>query len=658
MAKYSNKELADFVLASSNIDNEAKSQLVHMLRSNKTYGLVWEDNPEEAVEKMRSEIPMLLEDADKFVTSSSNEDPCHILIEGDNIHAISTLCYSHEGKFDVIYIDPPYNTGAKDWKYNNNYIDDNDTYRHSKWLSLMANRLRVAKRLLNPENSCLIVTIDENEFLHLGCLLEDIFPNANMQMITSVISPGGRGKKKGTDFTRTEEYIFFLRFGECVVYPEVRVEEQIPLPWRGLIRGTLANGRGKHGVGACGPNQFYPIYVNNYTRKIEKIGEPIMEGVSRFSVPVIPGCTAVFPVRPDGTEMNWGCVPDEAKYKLEHGYLRVTSYSPNKPQQYNIQYLTKGSIKDIEEGKAIIEGRAADGSVYGYYPSGKPMLPTTVWNISSHNAAQNGTELLKKIFGEQKFDYPKSLYAVEDCLRHILREKKEALVLDFFAGSGTTLHAIMELNHEDGGKRKCILVTNNENGICEEVTYERNKKVIQGYTTPSGAYVEGLSNNQLRYFKVNFIKREQTHQGKRKLFFSAVDLIRIKEECYHEKLQFGKLSLDNKANIIRYFEEPGKMLLVIFDPRVIRFVTQEIQSMNITSECIKIYVFADGAYPYKEDFKDVIGKVDLIPMPYAIEHALKYVLPPVVDDNIVTAELSEEEMRRLVNEANELTDNE
>lgn len=654
MAKYTNAELVEFIKGTPDLDNEAKSQLIKLLRENRSYGIVWEDNPEDAVEFMRGNIPYFVEDKSKEVLSGTQDSPAHVLIEGDNVNALAALVYTHEHSFDLIYIDPPYNTGTKDWKYNNNYIDDNDSYRHSKWLSLMANRLKIAKKLLKTENSALIVTIDDNEFLHLGCLLEQMFPNAIMQMVTSVISPGGRGKKKGTDFTRTEEYIFFLRFGDCVVYPEVRVEDKIALPWRGLIRGTLANGRGKHGVGACGPNQFYPIYVNNTTKRIEKIGTPIMEGVDRFTVPQIDGCTAVFPVRPDGTEMNWGCVPEEAESKLKNGYLRVSGYYPDKPQQYGIQYLTKGTINDIKEGKAIVEGIADDGSVYGYYPEGKPMLPTTVWNIATHNATQHGTELLKKIFGGQRFDYPKSLYAVKDCLRHILLEKKEALILDFFAGSGTTLHATMLMNHEDGGKRRCFLVTNNENNICEDVTYERNKRVINGYTTPKGEVVDGLEANNLRYFRTKFWSRSFDHQGKRKFFQSLVDTIRIKENCYSEYKQFGQLDLNGKDVFVRYFREGEKNLIMIYDSRVIPHIVSEIQSMRDELSLLKVYIFADGTYPYTEDFKDVIDKVDLIPMPSAMQKALKYVLPEQTDVALDHVDLSEVEIESELKEAERL----
>ena len=653
MAKYTNAELVNYISGCSTLDNEVKSQIIKILRENKQYGLVWENNPEDAKEILRDRVPVFREIKDRFVPSTDESAPNHILIEGDNLHAINTLCYTHEGKFDLIYIDPPYNTGAKDWKYNNDYVDDNDSYRHSRWLSMMYNRLVVAKHLLKPEDSALIVTIDDNECQRLGCLLDDLFPNAIIQMITTVISPGGRGKKKGTDFTRTEEYIFFVRFGECVVYPEVRVEERIDLPWRGLIRGTLANGRGKHGVGACGPNQFYPIYVNNYTRRIQEIGEPIMEGVSRFSVPQIPGCTAVFPVRPDGTEMNWGCVPEEAKSKLKNGYLRVSGYAPNKPQQYGIQYLTKGTINDILAGKAIVEGRKEDGSVYGYYPEGKPMLPTTVWNNPTHNATQYGTELLKKIFGDSRFDYPKSLFAVKDCLRHILAGKKDALILDFFAGSGTTLHATMLLNDEDGGHRRCFLVTNNENNICEEVTYVRNKKVIEGYTAPSGQFVDGLRNNTLRYFKTDLIDRSLSHQNKRSMAYALTDTICVKENCYSESSTFGALSLKGKEKLVRFFEDSGKRVLFVYSTKAFPFIINEIKKMDVGANPIKIYVFSDGVYPYTQDFYSVIEKVDLVALPGAFLSALKYILPQPKDERIDETNLTEEEIERMADEGND-----
>ena len=397
----------------------------------------------------------------------------HVLIEADNYHALQLLEYLYTGKVDCIYIDPPYNNGVSEWKYNNNIIDDNDSYKHSKWLSMMQKRLKIAKKLLNPKSSLLIVTIDDKEYLHLGCLLEELFPESKITMISSVINPAGKAKKGGIDFSRTDEYIFFLQIGDCPVLPETRDLTKTPIAWETFRRHSLANARGKHGVGACGPNQFYPFYIDNKTKKIVEIGEPIHESVSRFSVKQLDGCATVFPVRDNGIEMNWGAPPSYARELLRNGFLRVGAYSPNAPQQYSIQYLTKGTIKAINNGEVILTEKSADGTVNGYFPVGKPKVPTTNWNKASHNATSHGTDVINKILCDSRFDYPKSIYAVRDCLNLFLAEKKSALIVDFFAGSGTTLHSVNLMNAVDLGQRRCILVTNNEISKSEASTLEK-----------------------------------------------------------------------------------------------------------------------------------------------------------------------------------------
>ena len=333
------------------------------------------------------------------VCNAPDSDLWHMLIEADNYHALQLLEYIYAGRVDCIYIDPPYNTGARDWKYNNDYVDGNDVYRHSKWLSMMKRRLLLAKRLLNPKESMLIVAIDDKECNRLGLLLEEIFPGAKLTMISSVINPEGKAKKGGTDFSKVDEYIYFVQIGNATILPEKRDEENAPFVWEMFRRHSRANGRGMHGVGACGPNQFYPIYVNDATKRIVEIGQPIMEGVDRFSVKNIDGCTTVFPVRDDGTEMNWGALREEALDRLSKGYMKVTSYNPNKPQQYAISYLTGGTIKKIENGEAVLEGYDENGGIRGFFPSGKPKMPTTHWNKQSHKATTYGTLLLNKIIG-------------------------------------------------------------------------------------------------------------------------------------------------------------------------------------------------------------------------------------------------------------------
>ncbi len=378
----------------------------------------------------------------------------HTLIQADNYHALQLLQYLYAKKVDCIYIDPPYNTGARDWKYNNDYVDGSDFYRHSKWLSFMEKRLKIAKKLLNPMDSVLIVTIDEKEYLHLGCLLEELFPEANMQMISSVINHAGNGRLG--DFGRINEYIFYVRLGECKIEPhDDKIAINNEVVWDTLRRHNPSSIRPNR------PRQFYPIYIRLCDKKIVKIGDPITPEIDRFSVPSIDGCITVFPVKDDGTEMMWGVIPEECRRRYEGGYIRVGKYTPNKPQQFPLQMLSAGTIRDIEEGKVLVTGHRDDGSVIAIHPGGKKVLPKNQWDKDSHDARYYGTELLRPIIGD-RFSYPKSLYAVADTLRYVISEKKESIIIDFFAGSGTTLHAVNLLNAEDGGHRRCIMVTNNE----------------------------------------------------------------------------------------------------------------------------------------------------------------------------------------------------
>ena len=402
------------------------------------------------------------------VCNAPDSDLWHTLIEADNYHALQLLEYLYAGKVDCIYIDPPYNTGARDWKYNNDYVDGADAYRHSKWLSFMQKRLKVAKKLLNPKDSVLIVTIDEKEYLHLGCLLEEMFPEAGMQMISSVINPAGAGRQN--EFSRTDEYIFVLQLGAARVLPESRDMENVPIIWDTLRRSDLASRRGTI---KGGTSQFYPIYVDDKTHRIREIGAPLAHDVPIETVPEMPGCTTVFPIRDNGIEMCWGLRPEQARIRLHDGSIRVGKYMPEKPQKYIISYVTGGVVRDIESGAAIVTGRDEDGSVIAHYPKGRDKMPTTNWNRPTHDAQRYGTGILKLIFLDKRFSFPKSLYAVHDVINFFLGEKKDALVLDFFAGSGTTLHAVNLLNEEDGGKRCCIIATNNEVSDEESKTLQK-----------------------------------------------------------------------------------------------------------------------------------------------------------------------------------------
>ena len=280
----------------------------------------------------------------------------------------------------------------------------------------------------------------------------------------------------------------------------------------------------------------------------------------------------------------------------------------------------------------------------------------TILSSLLDDVPNSGFSDLKALKLEDKFSNPKPVALLYKLLSHFSTDNY--IILDFFAGSGTTLHATMQLNAEDGGHRQCILVTNNENNICEEVTYERNKRVIEGYTKPNGEFVEGLKDNNLRYYNIDFKERKQSHQSNRELFHEMKDLLCIKEDIYQEQHQFGSLPLKGKERMIRYFSENGREMLMVYDTRVIPFIVKEIEKMSEKEQPLKIYIFADGAYPYTDDFATVIDKVLLVPMPYAYYRGIKDSLPdvePKKDDN---TELTDEEQKQMMAEAIEAENNE
>lgn len=433
------------------------------------------------------------------------DKPCHTVINGENYHALKALTYTHRGKIDAIYIDPPYNSGAKDWKYNNDYVEDDDLYRHSKWLAMMERRLLIARELLNPAGSVLIVTIDEKEYLRLGLLLEQVFPESTPQMVSSVINR--KGIVRANEFTRTNEFIYFLLFGSERLNPS-RYESNAPVRWASLRRTDIESRRG---TAKGGQSQFFPIYVNKTTSIIEDIGVPIPPNVDRNLVQERSGCITIWPVRPDGTEMNWGLTPQSLKERLSKGFVKAVA--GRKDKEPTLYYLTSGQISDVTAGHLKVEGYEQNGAAIVAFEAGKATMPSTQWDFESHSAQEHGKSIIKALIPGRGFDFPKSLYAVEDAMRFFVKEKKDAIILDFFSGSGTTAHAVMRLNRQDGGHRQCISITNNEVaadeqtelreqglrpgdpdwekwGICDYITKPRVAAAITG-KTPDGDPIKG-----------------------------------------------------------------------------------------------------------------------------------------------------------------------
>lgn len=449
--------------------NKIDAELKRLLKQKK-FGLVFEDHMPEGLTE--GAIYPSLEFVDQ-VKHAPDKALWHALIEADNYYALQLLAYLYPGMVDCIYIDPPYNTGARDWKYNNDYVDSADQYRHSKWLSMMKRRLLLAKKLLNPRDSVLFVTIDEKEYLHLGCLLEEMFPEARMQMVSSVINPAG--VSRGGQFSRTNEYIFIVYMGDSAPVAmkldekwigEIKsIKRKNGLRWNTLLRS------GSHVLRSDSPNQFYPIFVSKDGKKIVSIGDSYF-GNNRNEIEAPEGCVAIWPIRSNGEEGNWQVSNKSLEILNKKGYIKLGRF--NDRGTMAIDYLKRGEIEKINNGIFTIKGYTPEGYVIvddsGYRPT---FVPGCQWNIPSHDATQQGTKMLDAIIGK-RFSYPKSLYAVHDAIRFFVANKPNALILDFFAGSGTTLHAVNLLNAEDGGNRRCILVTNNE--VSEQEAKDLKKK--------------------------------------------------------------------------------------------------------------------------------------------------------------------------------------
>ncbi len=455
------------------------------------------------------------------------DKPFHTVINGENFHALEALTFTHRGKLDAIYIDPPYNSGATDWKYNNSYVEKEDVYRHSKWLAMIERRLFLARELLNPSRSVLIVTIDAREFLRLGLLLPQIFPEARIQMVSSVINPKGVSVAGG--FRRADEYLFFVMLGDAAPkrlrlskewspssivsgtskIPKLDEDEEeasakrIEPAWTSMMR------RGSEAARTDRESMFYPIYADPVSKVIVEVGEALPLGIDE--APKKEGLVPILPIRRNGDQGRWQISAAELRARIKQGRIRLgraTSYG------FVVNYLPDGAYEAVLSDTFEIEGYAHDGSVIAFQiEDGDERIAPTQWKIESHNASEHGSGILEQLLPGRSFPFPKSLYAVEDALRFFLFDKQDAKVLDFFSGSGTTAHALARLNKQDGGQRQCISVTNNEVsadeqaklrqdglrpgdpdweqwGICDYITKPRIKAAITG-ETPEGQPIKG-----------------------------------------------------------------------------------------------------------------------------------------------------------------------
>lgn len=527
---------------------------VRRLRKRKKYGLVWEDKPEVFVEQCKTELPVLKEVRSKAVAKEKN-GPMNILIEGDNYHALSVLNYTHKGKIDVIYIDPPYNTGARDWKYNNNFVDINDMWRHSKWLSMMSNRLMSAKKLLKRDG-VLICAIDENEQAHLGVLLEELFPNHEIVCVTIVHNPRG---VQGKNFSYTHEYAFFVYpKGLKVIGPRKIREEEIG--WRNL------RDNGGESLRTDARNCFYPIIVKN--EKLVGFGDVIPSSIHPGKQSVKKGSQYfIYPIDSKGVERKW-------------------RYARQSVEQ--IAHLLRA--KKNKDGYEIEIGKD-----FG--------MVRTVWQDSRYDSNENGTKLVHALVPNTHFDFPKSIWNTYDCIAPILYGRKNAIVLDYFAGSGTTGHAVLVLNKEDDGKRKFILCTNNENNIATDVCYPRIKTVIDGHKDYKE--ITNIPSN-LKYFRTAFVGAEPNDKNKEALTRQATEML-----CMHEDV----FELVKETEDIKIFKSQERYLGIVFDENAIPTLKKEITKAG---GMWNLYIFSLGDDTFEDEFEDMKQKITIAPIPEAI----------------------------------------
>lgn len=599
------KDILNKIKSLEGLNQDERAYLVNLVNTKKKYGLVWEDKPEDVEEQLRTKLPVLQEVKERAIINDnviasneavtlsvntersrsaveeSNNDrslsgvevPNHILIEGDNLHALTALTFTHENKIDLIYIDPPYNTGKKDeFKYNDKFVDKEDTYRHSKWLSFISKRLEIAKLLLK-EDGLILISIDDNEIAQLKLLGNEIFGERNFvgqwQWYKSATPPNLSHKiRKNLEYivgwekiknsTKYEGAQKFSKSDDPLTKPQNTIKElKFPI---GSIEFKIENEVIEPGVYGTTkyPNELLnQIKIENYTNATEVIFR------NRFV---------------------W------TQPKLEEELEKHTKIKCSKtlvPSYKKSNYDKEVPLNLIDESVGV-------------------------------DTTEEAGKYLYSVFGKKVFDYPKPV----SLLKYLIQFKKSELILDFFAGSGTTLEAIMELNKEKEQKRQGILVTNNENNIAEEVTYERNKRVIQGYTNAKGEQVEGLKNNNLRYYKTAFVDREPSLQNKRQLTQLATELLCIKEDCYTEVQH--QLSINPKQGQI-FTNNKGKYLVAIYHSRNQLQVQEQliswVESLTNTTEKVRLYAFSPEKEVLAEEFYEVTDKVEVVPLPEAIYNA-------------------------------------
>jgi len=554
-----------------NLNNKNKDELIEIIkkiRKEKRYGLVWEDIPEEKVDNLKKNHSVLINNK-KFNLINNSDINHNVLIESDNLDALHTLSSTFTEKIDVIYIDPPYNTGARDWKYNNNFVDSEDAFRHSKWLNMMESRLKISKKLLN-DDGIICVTIDDYELPRLFMLLEEIFGRNNF-LGNAVIrnNPGGR-KSKRKIAAQHEYALFFSKSPQTnIAKLDLNVEDKSH-KYTKNDKGEWVEPRNLRKEGSdslAKPNspRFYPIYFDPETGQISSKHKLAIE---------------ILPIDTNGKKRIWRRSKDviDELYQKNELSIKKTKYGNQ------VYFEFKGGLKGETPKSLLLDPK--------------------------YSASEHGTTELDNILGEREtFNFPKSKYATAECIR-IASSKKDAIILDFFAGSGTTGQSVLELNKEDGGNRKFILVTNNENNIAKDVTYPRLKKVINGYSNIKREKIKGLGGNLL-YYTIDFVSADRTDPSLYELATNLVDTICLKENT------FEKIKKTQDVHI--YNNKEDHYSVIVFNEDKLNTALKELEK---TDGSYTFYIFSLGGNTFDdelEEFKKEHPKTVSVPFPQEIK---------------------------------------
>lgn len=525
----------------------SKEQLIEILKHQDKmlkevkYGLSWDKEKEKEVVVIECEknLPILQSIDEKDIII--NDLPENILIQGDNFHSLSVLNYTHENSIDMIYIDPPYNTLSQGFIYNDKTIDMNDGYRHSKWLNQVEKRLLLARNLMKDSGS-IFISIDDNEFAQLKLLCDSVFGEKNYIACLPTIM-NLKGNQDEFAFAGTHEYtLVYAKDKTASVFYQFSLDDEELESWTEDEKGFFKKGATLKSTGADAPREnrpkmFYPILVKGDTAyailpsEYEKIyfegsfdDVYLNELVKAYEG---QGFDVVLPYVRDGEYARW-----------RWGY---DTFAKNTDEV--IVTRPKGEVSLYKKQRPSIDD----------LPSKKPK---TIFYKPEYSSG-NGTSQLFQMFGRKLFDNPKPLQLIKDFIQ-IGANKTDSIILDFYAGSGTTGHAVLELNREDGGNRRYILCTNNENDICDNVTYPRLEKVIKGYTSHSGNEIVGIQSN-LKFFKTGFVKKNRNRdQMKIDITSKCTELICLKRNTFttiqdNESYKHFS-SIDSKTNTFIFYD--------------------------------------------------------------------------------------------------------